>query len=95
MSIIEDKGVLLKKGFRGTMMESQRCDSYDQINLDTLILTDKVRDIKRRIRETPWYRLRTHLRLYKELRNFDKQADEIRERLKRIKENPIQIIRRT
>lgn len=76
-------------------MESEQCDSYDKINLDILMLTDKIRDDKQRIRETPWYRLGIQWRLYKELRNLSKQADKIGERLKRIEENPIQIIRRT
>lgn len=76
--------------------ECQQCnDTYDKINFDILILKDKVRDVQKRIGETPWYRIRTQWRLYKELGNLSKQTDEIGERLKRIKENPVQIVKRT
>ena len=70
-------------------------DTLDKIERDTLILTDKVRDVNHRIKKTPWYRIVEHLKLYKELRNLGVQADDIGERLKMIKENPIQVVRRT
>jgi len=76
------------------MEECQCDDSYDKINFDALMLTDKVRDIKKRIVETPWYRIRTQWRLYNELRNISKQSDEIGKRLKRLEENPVQIVKR-
>lgn len=72
-------------------MECQQCDdtndTYDKINRDILILTDKVRDVKVRIRKTPWYRVIEHYKLSKELKDLEKQTDDIGERLKRIKEN--------
>ncbi len=72
----------------------QWVDTYDKINFDISVLKDKVRDVQKRNRETPWYHIREQWRLYKELRNLGKQTDEIGERLKRIKENPVQIVKR-
>ncbi len=73
----------------------QYCDTHDKITFDILVLTEKVRDVKKRIRETPWHHLRTQWRLYKEVRNLEKQTDEIGKRLKRLEENPVQIVKRT
>ena len=79
-----------------TDTNSDNCgDNYDKISHDTLILTDNIRDINLRIKRTPWYRIIEHVKLYKELRSLKKPIDDIGERLKRIEENPIQIIRRT
>ena len=55
---------------------------YDKINRDTLILTDKVRDLDIRIKKTPWFRVIEHLKLYKELRSLKKQTDDIGKELK-------------
>lgn len=46
-------------------------------------------------RRYSWYHLRAQWRLYKELRNLSKQTDDIGKRLKRIEENPIQVVKRT
>lgn len=69
-------------------------DTRDKINFDILILTEKVRDVQKRIRKTPWHHLREQWRLYKELRNLERQTDEIGKRIKRLEENPIQIVKR-
>lgn len=78
--------------------ECRQCDdtndTYDKINRDILILTDKVRDVNLRIKKTPWYRILEQLKLIKELRNLQRQTDDIEERFKRIKENPIKVVKR-
>jgi hypothetical protein len=77
-------------------MEECCCDdTYDKIIFDISILSNKVDDVKKRIRETPWYHIRVQWRLYNELRNLSKQSDKIGERLERIEKNPIQVIKRT
>lgn len=73
----------------------QSCDTRDKINFDILVLTEKIRDVQKRIRETPWHHLRTQWRLYKDTRSLSKQTDEIGKRIKRLEENPIQIVKRT
>jgi len=72
----------------------QYSDTRDKITSDILVLTEKVRDVHKRIRETSWYHLRTQWRLYKEIRNLEMQTDEIGERLKRLEENSVQIVKR-
>lgn len=70
-------------------------DSYYKINIDCQFLTDKVRIINDKIRKTPWYRIGTLLKLNRELKDLEKEADKIGERIKKLEENPIQIVRRT
>jgi hypothetical protein len=77
------------------MEECQCDDNCDKIIFDISVLSDKVGDVKKRIRETPWYHIRVQWRLYNELRNLSKKTDEIGKRLKRIEENPIQLIKRS
>lgn len=73
----------------------QCCDTRDKINFDILVLREKVIDIQKRIRDTPWHHLREQWRLYKEIRNLERQTDEIGKRIKRLEENPMQIVKRT
>lgn len=76
------------------MDECQCDDTHDKITFDVLMLSDKLRDLKKRIKETPWYHIRAQWRLYNELRNISKQSDEIGKRLKRLEENPMQLVKR-
>lgn len=69
-------------------------DTYDKINFDIAILREKVIDVLNRIRDTPLYHLRAQWRLYKEVRDLNKQTDKIGERLKRLENDPIQILKR-
>lgn len=85
--------------------KNNRCDQYGQnedsinrLEVDVLLLADKVRIINDKIRKTPWYKVITHLKLYKELIGLEKEIDEIGKRLQRLentKRNPIQIVKRT
>ena len=72
----------------------QYCDTRDRIDSDISVLREKVEDVQKRINKTPWHHLREQWRLYKELRSLSKQTDEIGKRLKRLEENPFQIVKR-
>lgn len=74
---------------------NETVDSYYKINTDFLFLTDKLGIVEDKIRKTPWYRIGTHWKLYKELKDLDKETDQIGKRLKKLKENPISVVRRT
>ncbi len=69
-------------------------DSYDKINTDVLLLTDRLRITKDKIRKTPWYSIICQWKLYKELEKLEKEVDKIENRLKKIEQNPIQIVKR-
>lgn len=72
-------------------------DNYDKLNVDILFLIDKLRIWKEKIGHTPWYRIGTHIKLRKELSGFEKEVDEIAERLQRlhaVHKNPIEVVRR-
>ena len=72
-------------------------DSYDKLNIDILLLTERVKILKSRRKNTPWYRVGTRLKLRKELSCIERESDEIAERLLRLHEkdrNPIQIVKR-
>ncbi len=72
-------------------------DNHSKVNTDILFLIDKVKIIKDKIKKTPWFRFGTLIKLRRELRDLDKESDEIGERLKKLhaqKMNPIQIVKR-
>jgi hypothetical protein len=72
-------------------------DSYEKINTDIILSIDKLREIKNKIRHTPWYRIGTHIKLRKGLLCIEKESDKISERLKKLdaeSRNPIQIVKR-
>lgn len=72
-------------------------DTYSKVNTDTLLLIDKTRAVKDKIRRTPWYRIGTHMKLRKELSDLEKETDKIVERLNRLdmeRKNPVQIVKR-
>lgn len=77
---------------------NQNEDTISKLEIDILLLADKVRIIDDKIRKTPWYKVITHLKLYKELRGLGKETDNVAKRLQRLermKRNPIQIVKRT
>jgi hypothetical protein len=72
-------------------------DSYEKLSIDIALLTDKLVDVKKEIRNTPWYRIGTHRKLKKEFSLIEDESDKIYERLKKLdiqKMNPIQIVKR-
>lgn len=72
-------------------------DTYEKINADITLLTDKLIDVKREMKDIPWYRFGTRIKLRKELSCIEKESDKIAERLKKLdrkKTSPIQIIKR-
>lgn len=72
-------------------------DNYSNVNTDTLLLIDRVRIVKDKIRRTSWYRIGTLIKLRKELSGLEKEADKIGERLNRLRmknKNPIEIVKR-
>lgn len=75
--------------------ENQHRDTYDKINLDILTILEKVRNIKKKIRDTPWYHFRERWRLYKEIKSIEKQTDDIGKRLQIIEKSAVQTVKRT
>jgi hypothetical protein len=72
-------------------------DSYEKVNTDINLSIDKLREIKNEIKNTPWYRIWTHMKLRKELSSVGKESDKILKRLKKLDAesmNPIQIVKR-
>lgn len=64
----------------------------DRLQVEMLKLIDEVRDIKKRIKMTPFYRIRDRWKLYKEWKNVTKRTDDIGKRMKKIQRSPIQIV---
>lgn len=75
--------------------DDENGDTVSKLEIDTMLLTDRVSIINDKIRKTPWYKVIDHLKLYKDLRDVNKEADEIAERLRRVKRNPVEIIKRS
>lgn len=72
-------------------------DNYGKVNTDILFLIDRLRLVKNKVRETPWYRIGTKIKLRKEISDIEKETDKIGERLNKLnmeKKNPIQIVKR-
>ena len=73
-------------------------DSYERVNVATLSLIDRVQIIHNKIKKTPWYRIGTLIKLWKELKVIAKETDKVGERLKKLdeaKRNPMEIVKRT
>jgi hypothetical protein len=72
-------------------------DDYGKLNMDILFLTDRLRIWKKKLRNTPWYHILTHIRLRKELLDIEEDVEEIGERLQKLdvmRKNPIQLVKR-
>lgn len=63
-----------------------------QLNDEILKLTDEIRDIKKRMGKTPFYRIIERYKLYKEWKNVDNRSKEIGKIIKKMERNPIQIV---
>lgn len=72
-------------------------DDYYKVQRDTKLLVDRLEIVKKKLSNTPWYRLWKYLELRRELSCVERETDEIGKRLKRLDkkyENPIQLVRR-
>lgn len=72
-------------------------DSYEKVGVDTLLLMERLKIVKNKMRNTPWYRIGTRMKSQKELSCIQKETDEIAERLKILdteSRNLMQIVKR-
>ncbi len=72
----------------------QDCDNFDKLNIDILLLTERMRKLKKKIRDTPWYHFLKHIALAKEMKDIEKDIENIEKRFTLLFDNPIQIVRR-
>lgn len=66
----------------------------DRLHIEILKLINEGRDIKKRIKKIPFYRIRERWKLYWEWRNLIKKTKDAGGRLKKVAKSPIQIISR-
>ncbi len=72
-------------------------DNYFNVKRDIQFLIDKLEILRKKRRDTPWYCIRTRIKLLKEIQDIEKEAEEIGERLKKLDSktmNPIQLVKR-
>lgn len=70
-------------------MSEELEDSYCKIVIDINFLVDKLLILKAKAKKTKRYHIGTQLKLLKEIKELEKEFDEIQERLKRLEENPM------
>lgn len=72
-------------------------DSYYKVCADVKLLMDRLKIVKYKLKNTPWYRILTRIKLRKELSRVEKESEEVGKRLIILdakSRNPIQIVKR-